>query len=527
MAPTQRPVWLWFARYVRTIVGGFAALGWTIAIWTAEPARGPDSLAELRRELLAHATQPRFAHAQWGMHVVSLDTGRTLFSANGDKLFLPASTTKLFTAALALDTLGPDFRIRTSVYATSAPDIRGVLKGDLVLYGRGDPSLDVAAAGGDWDRVLAPLVEPLVACGLKTVQGDLRADESFFREARIGSGWEYDDLQWYYGAEVSALTVNDNAVEVVVRPGPRVGTLAQVFLFPSTRYVVLSNAVQTAAAGSPRRLIVKRDPEANRVTVRGAMPLDSRSASESVAVRHPAGWLGRELEQALARRGITVRGRVVTVTNAGSPDQGGANGRLVELASLSSPPLRDLLPRMMKPSQNLHAQLLLLQAGARQPVGEDAADRTSEQAGLAALSAFLAKAGLDVAEVRLEEGSGLSRHNLVTPRALVELLRFMRSHPHAAVFRDSLPVAGVDGTLRTRFRGTSAEGNLRAKTGSLSQVNTLAGYVQTAAGEGLVFALMLNNYAGAPDGRPGRMELDELAVLLAGLAQHTRDAPPD
>jgi D-alanyl-D-alanine carboxypeptidase/D-alanyl-D-alanine-endopeptidase (penicillin-binding protein 4) len=188
--------------------------------------------------------------------------------------------------------------------------------------------------------------------------------------------------------------------------------------------------------------------------------------------------------------------------------------------------LRELLPRMMKPSQNLHAQLFLLQVGARQPPGEDT-ERTTEQAGLEALAAFVVKAGLGAGEARFEEGSGLSRHNLVTPRALVALLQFMRRHPHADVFLESLPVAGVDGTLRTRLRGTPAEGNLRAKTGSLSLVNTLAGYVTTAAGERLAFALLLNNYAGGPEDRPGRTELEELAVMLASLREHTRDAPAD
>ena len=181
---------------------------------------------------------------------------------------------------------------------------------------------------------------------------------------------------------------------------------------------------------------------------------------------------------------------------------------------------------MMKSSHNLHAQLLLLQVGAA-PSADGEGEQTSEQAGLAVLPAFLAKAGLGVGEARIEEGSGLSRHNLVTPRALVGLLEYMRRHPHANVFLESLPVAGVDGTLRTRLRGTPAEGNLRAKTGSLSQVSTLAGYVNTAAGEPLAFALLLNNYAGGPDDRPGRAELDDLAVMLASLRQHTRDAPAD
>jgi D-alanyl-D-alanine carboxypeptidase/D-alanyl-D-alanine-endopeptidase (penicillin-binding protein 4) len=255
------------------------------------------------------------------------------------------------------------------------------------------------------------------------------------------------------------------------------------------------------------------------VHVRGSLPAGARAASQAVSVRRPALWFGEEFKQALQRRGIPVRGRVRVVDAPPEPPLSPPTNRWVELGACESAPLRELLPRMLKPSQNLHAQLWLLHAGATlAPAGPE---ETSEQAGRRALNAFLARAGIPAGEVRLEEGSGLSRHNVVTPRALVRLLEFMTRHPHAEVFRAALPVAGVDGTLRLRLRGTPAEGNLRAKTGSLDLVNTLAGYVTSAAGEPLVFALLLNHYAGGE--RPGRAELDEIAAWLAGLRQHSRE----
>lgn len=483
----------------------------------AEP--GPPTVAALRERIQGHVTQPRFARAHWGIHVVSLETGRVLFTANSDKWFIPASTAKLFTGALALDVLGPDFRIRTSLYATAPPDARGVLAGDLRLYGRGDPGFVVAEAAGDWDRALAPLVDAAVRAGIKQVQGTLVADASYFRGPAIGSGWEYDDLTWYYGAEVSTLSVNNNAVEVVARPGARPGLPAEVFLFPSTPFVVVSNRLQTVAAGGPRRVNLWRDPRANVVHARGTLPVDARPLRETVAVREPARWFGEEFKRALRRRGIEVRGPVRVVDGSAADPAGAAPARWLELGGCDSAPLRELLPRMLKPSQNLHAQLWLLLAGTTlAPAGPD---ETGEQAGLRALAAFLQRAGLPAGEVRFEEGTGLSRHNMVTPRALVHLLRYMTGHPHAAVFREALPVAGVDGTLRTRLRGTPAEGNLRAKTGSLDLVSTLAGYVTTAAGEPLAFALLLNQYAGGE--RPARAELDDIAAWLAGLGQHTRE----
>lgn len=502
------------------------AATWLVALSLAAffaPAaeNGPETVATLRERIFTHVSQPRFARAYWGIHVVSLETGRVLFTANADKWFVPASTAKLFTAALVLDVLGPDFRVRTSVYADARPDAAGTLAGDLRLFGRGDPGFNVAAAGGDWDRALAPLVEAVVRAGVRQVRGGLLADASFFRGPAIGSGWEQADLGWYYAAEVSALSMNNNAVEVVARPAARPGLPAEVFLYPSTHYVSVSNRLLTVAAGSPRRVVLHRDPQANVVHARGTLPVGGRVASQAVAVRRPALWFGEEFKRALQRRGVTVRGRVRVVDAAPESLTSPLTNRGVELGACESAPLRELLPAMLKPSQNLHAQLWLLQAGAAGPVEPD---ETSEQAGLRALAAFLQRAGIAAGEVHLEEGSGLSRHNAVTPRALVRLLEFMARHPHAAVFREALPVAGVDGTLRLRLRGTPAEGNLRAKTGSLDLVHTLAGQVTSTAGEPLVFALLLNQYAGGAPDRPARSELDDVAVWLAGLRQHSRES---
>ncbi len=509
-------------------VARLAALAGSCCLWAllalGAEREGPPTLEAWRDQLLKRATEPRFAQAHWGIHVVSLETGRTLFSANGDKLFIPASTTKLFTGALALDRLGPDFRIRTSVYAAASPDRHGVLKGDLVLFGRGDPSFNVASAGGDLDQALKRLVEPLKATGVKVVTGDLVADESFFRGSHVGSGWEHDDLHWYYGAEASALGLNDNAVDVVIRPASRAGLLAEAFLFPSTRYLSLSNTVRTGPAGAVTRTEVQREKSSKRIGVRGSIAADSRPVTESISVPDPTAWFAWEFRHALERQGITVRGQ--TRVRDAEEAQDGTNrvDAAVELAGTWSAPLSQLLPRMMKPSQNLQAQLWLLQVGAAQaPSGER--NSTSEAAGAQAMAAFVADMGIAAAEVRIHEGSGLSRHNLVTPRALTTLLEVMRRGPHAQVWLDSLPVAGVDGTLRSRMRGTPAERNVRAKTGSLSTVATLAGYLTTAAGEPVVFAFMLNHYAPGSQERLPRAELDDLAVLLAGLRQHSRDVP--
>jgi D-alanyl-D-alanine carboxypeptidase/D-alanyl-D-alanine-endopeptidase (penicillin-binding protein 4) len=510
------------------LLAGVAALG--------QPAPGaspPANLAELRERLTAHFSQPRFAAAHWGVQIVSLDTGKLLFSHNAGKLFLPASNAKLYTGALALDRLGPDFRLRTSLYAKRRPNRFGALRGDLIIYGRGDPTLAARYSDGDLDKALAPLADAARKAGLKRVQGDLVAEESFFTGPPLGAGWEWDDLQYYYGAEVSALSINDNAVEVVVKPGLQAGQPAAVTVQPAMSYLALSNRTETIAAGGKRDLRFARPLSRNVLFISGQVPLGDAGQTETISVHRPAQWFGQCLRDSLRRRGITVTGRVRATDWPERQTSPLDLGKLTELGAVESPPLREILGRMMKPSQNLYAQLLLLQVGAKgeadaagpatAPAGlppggnRRAVQPTHEEAGLHALEAFLRQAGIAKGEVRLQEGSGLARRDLVSPAATVKLLQFMARHRWAEIFRDALPVAGVDGTLRSRMKDTLAAGNAQAKTGTLSGVHALSGYVTTAAKERLAFAIMLNNYYGADVDHPARADLDAVVVMLAGL----------
>jgi D-alanyl-D-alanine carboxypeptidase/D-alanyl-D-alanine-endopeptidase (penicillin-binding protein 4) len=491
----------------------------------------PSNLAELRARLGEHVNQARFAAAQWGVAVVSLDTGKPLFGWNAGKLLVPASTAKLFTAALALDRLGPDFRARTSLYVALRPSDAGVLRGDLVLYGRGDPAIAARFSSGDLGRALGPLAERLAAAGVKRIQGDLVADDTFFAGPPHGTGWEWDDLVYGYGAEVSALTLNDNALEVQVRPAARVGQPALLGLSPATDFLTIRNRTSSAPAGTPRALRFHRSPDRNILVVSGSIPLNDSGYTESISVHQPARWFGLELKRALVQHGIALTGRVRA--SDGLEDRvarPGANG-LIELAGQDSPPLRELLGMMLKPSQNLHAQLLLLQVGARaaqtsgvaareaHPASDSdgAAAPSTEALGLRALQSFCREAGVDPGEVLLEEGAGLSRRDLLTPAALVKLLEFMDKHPHGKVFREALPLAGAEGTLKDRMTDTPAAGNVRAKTGTLSRVHGLAGYVTTLARERLAFALLLNQYQAPAGGPAPRADLDAIVVMLAGL----------
>ena len=475
-------------------------LGALLLLAPGAHAAAPD----LAERLLAQVSQPRFEAARWGVQVVSLATGRTLFEHNARQFFVPASTLKLFTSALALDALGPGYRIRTSLYGPGQP-VAGVLRGDLVLYGRGDPSLLQRWRGGPTvPDALEELAAQVAAAGVRTVAGDLVGDDSFFATAPYGSGWEAGDLDRPFGAEVSALSIHDNTVDLRIYPGPAAGAPCFLFPMPGLGLLPLDNRTRTAADGPA--LQAHRELGASPIQVTGTLAPGAPPLQLTVPLHDPALVGAQLLRRALLRHGVAVTGQVRSIHARPAPLDPAA---LAELAHLASPPLAQLVRQTLKDSLNLNAQLLLLQAGLQGPPGLPA-----EQRGLAALDAFLRRAGLEPREVLAEEGSGLSRKNLVTPRAVVALLRHMAQD---APFTDALPVAGVDGTLRQRLLGTAAQGVLRAKTGTMRYNHALSGYVTTAAGEPLAFAILLNNYrydpttgATTPQG-----EVDALAAMLA------------
>ncbi|HXP59677.1 MAG TPA: D-alanyl-D-alanine carboxypeptidase/D-alanyl-D-alanine-endopeptidase, partial [Dongiaceae bacterium] len=484
--------------------------------------RIPHSEAELQERLAGLLSEPRFEAAQWGVKIVSLDTGKTLFEQNPGKLFSPASNAKLYTVALALDRLGPDYRIRTSLYAKTRPDPGGTLEGDVVVYGRGDPTINARLHGGDSLKALEPLAAALTNAGVKRIAGDLIGDASFFRGPEFGSGWAWDDQEHDYGAEISSLTINNNTLGVLVRPGERVGAPCRLTLMPATGYLALSNRTETVPKGQRRAVSLYRLPNENVVYAFGQTPLEDPGSAEEVTLHNPAGLFIAFFGEALARHGITVSGRLRTLNWLDRQADPLYCSRMVELGALESPLLRDLAREVLKPSQNLYADLLLAHLGESQRTAATPAGRTSEDLGISQLDAFLAQAGVKGGEVFFNEGSGLSRENLTTPNATVALLRFMSRHPCGKIFLEALPIAGVDGTLKGRMRNTPAAGKVRAKTGSLRWATSLSGYVTTAAGERLAFCLMLNRYHSADPARPARAEVDAIAVMLAGLTARSQ-----
>ena len=321
------------------------------------------------------------------------------------------------------------------------------------------------------------------------------------------------DLQWWYGAEVSALTVNDNSVDLSVKPGARVGDPCRITIGPDTSAVTIVDRTKTSDRGTTRELSVHRPLGQNTIEIRGTMPLDDRGLTASLAVSRPALVFVTMLRTALERRGVVFTGNVRTLDAQARADGNPLPvSTLVEIATRQSPPLSVVAAQTLKPSQNLYAELILRALGKATSANQK---QTSEEAGIAAVKDFIARAGVAPDRLVMRDGSGLSRANLVTAEATTQLLVYMNLHRTGPVFREALPVAGLDGTLRNRMKGTPAQNNVRAKTGTLGTATSLSGYVFSASGERLVFSLMINNPPRDTD--PRANFTDAIAVLLASF----------
>jgi serine-type D-Ala-D-Ala carboxypeptidase/endopeptidase (penicillin-binding protein 4) len=491
---------------------------------TVKPAAGaPKTVEELRARIQDVLRHPDLAPSQMSVKVASLDTGRTLYEENAGKLLHPASNMKSYTVAAALDRLSPDYRFKTSAYVPAMPDASGTVRGDLIIYGRGDPTFAASFNNGDYHKAIDDFAARIAAAGVRKIEGNIIGDESYFTGVRLGYGWEWDDLQWYYGAEVSALTVNDNALDLFVRPGMEVGSQAVVTTGPVTPLITIVNRATTSPQGTKRDITVVRPLGTNTLEITGSVPLGLDATDKgligSIAVPNPALVFVYMLRSSLASKGVSITGQSQTIDARGRASLPLRTDALVEIASVQSPPLSVIAAQTLKPSQNLYTELILRTLGRAFPPTAIAPSppRTSADDGIEAVKSFLRGAGIEPRGNFVQaDGSGLSRHNYITANGTTQLLTFMSTHRYAAAFRDALPIAGVDGTLRTRMRGTPAANNLRAKTGTIGGVASLAGYVTSAAGERLVFAIILNNYPQESSSR--RSHIDAIAVLLASFA---------
>ncbi len=461
--------------------------------------------------------QPDVARGFWGIEAVSLATGRTLFTYNADKLFTPASNTKLFTTAAAMALIGADYKFRTTVETTGSLDRYGRLSGDVVVVGRGDPNLSgrvlpytahpQPVPGTTPVHVLEELADQVVQKGVRFVDGDVVGDDSFFAFQRYGEGWAQEDMSREWGAPVSALTINDNVQFVSIMPGDRPGEKAFISITPFPDYYQLDNRIMTTPAGTgPRNVTIGREPGSKLLTLWGTIPADDPGFHESLAIDDPADFVARLFRTMLEQRGVTIYGRArakhlelanlstFTVTATASAGGGdiprGAPPAVpaLVLGTYTSQPLIQDLSVINKISQNLHAELML------RLLGREKGTAGTIEAGSEVVRGFLSQADIRSDEYVFFDGSGLSRQNLVTPHAIVKLLLYVDKQPWGAQFADTLPVGGTDGTLAERFRTTVAAGRVQGKTGSLDHVNALSGYATTGTGDRIAFSVMCNNH---------------------------------
>jgi D-alanyl-D-alanine carboxypeptidase/D-alanyl-D-alanine-endopeptidase (penicillin-binding protein 4) len=479
--------------------GAFCAL---IALWTMQFAvaqekgsREKVSLAQARfawrvETLLAAAPLDK---GEWGLMVVDAENGATLYEKNANDYFLPASNMKLLTTALALDTLGPEFRFRTTVEANGTLAQDGKLSGDLILVGRGDPNLsnrkfpyeNKEEFDGPPEKALAELADAIAARGVKEISGDVVGDDSYFPRERYPDGWEIDDMVWEYGAAISAIVVDDNTVTLTLTPGEKAGGVVTAEAEPPTHEFVVENLVTTIGAKEKADLRLAREPAGDKVVVSGVMPAGSAPRKLVLAIQEPPLHAANLLAQLLKDRGIKIGG---TVRAMHDPDPA-APSRTV-LAEHLSIPLKDSVKLVNKISQNLHTEVLLRTAARQQ--GRWATPEDLQKFP----EAFYAKAGITEGDVIQTDGSGLSRHDLVTPRALVALLEYAQKQPWFPDYLASLPVAGEDGTLNERMKEPPLARKIHAKTGSVTHVRTLSGYAETPGGRKLIFSFLSNNQGG-------------------------------
>ncbi|MFB9473353.1 D-alanyl-D-alanine carboxypeptidase/D-alanyl-D-alanine-endopeptidase [Nonomuraea salmonea] len=469
-----------------------AALAWASGPSSPAVALDPSvGVADLTQDINQILSDSRLTIARAGVVVKSAETGEELYATDAGKLLIPASNTKLFTSAAAAETLGLDYRFPTTVLSTGRK-AGAVLTGDLVLRGTGDPTM----LAEDYEALAAQVAK----AGVKVVTGKLVADDTWFDGQRLGNDWAWDDETAYYAAPISALTASPDrdydAGSVVVSVSASGGKV-KVTTTPETDYLKIVNK---ATVGDQTNVLIERQHGTRTVVITGTV---AGSYQEWVAVDDPTAYAASLFRKGLSKHGVKV---------LGPTEAGAAPASAKKLAEHESMPLGELLVPFMKLSNNIHAEILT------KAMGREVSDQGTWSAGLKVTTDFAKANGVELLNMR--DGSGLSRRDGFSPASIVQLLSSVRGKPWFSTWYESLPIAGnsdrfTGGTLRSRMQGTPAANNVHAKTGSLTGVTALSGYVTSADGEPLIFSIMLNQYLS---GSPKDIE-DKIAVRLAQFSR--------
>jgi D-alanyl-D-alanine carboxypeptidase/D-alanyl-D-alanine-endopeptidase (penicillin-binding protein 4) len=470
-----------------------------------EPAR---SLDQLHAAIAQKFDDPEFENAYWGVMIKSLKTGETVYARNENKMFMPASNMKLFTSASAMKVLGPDYRYTTRLVSNGGIS-DSVLSGDIIIVGNGDPTISGRYNEGKVTETFEQWADSLKALGIKEIAGNVIGDDNCFDDGYYGTGWSADYETDYYAAQFSGISFNDNCVDLRIVPSATIADICSVFVVPNTGYVSIINQTVTAPVeDSVNDITFQRKRGTNVIYIRGSISQGKEPWTESVAIDNPTLYTVTVLKEILASKGITVRGAAVDIDDmTDTLDYGDS----LHLASFTSVPYSVIVRTINKPSQNFYAEQVFRTMGKeRFGIGKSGNGRN-------AAYSVLSQWGVDTVRLRYADGSGLSRLNLITPKDIVSILSGIRGEgeKYFLPFYESLPIAGVDGTIRNRMKGTAAEGNVHAKTGSIGYVRSLSGYVTGLDGEMFAFSIIANHYT-VPTRLAERIQND-VCVMLANF----------
>ena len=471
-----------------------------------------DSVDSLRQDLDRIFSKEGFEQSIWGVHVESISRNEVIYTQNNRTLLIPASNQKLLVAAAILDALGPDFQFQTELLA-GGPIENGVLKGPLIVRGGGDPSIGGRFHGGDRLSIFKQWSRALKEKGIRQIDGDIIGDDNLFDDIPYGKGWQWDDLPYWFAAEISALSFNDNCMDLIIQPGKSVNTPAVCITAPPTDYIEIINRTQTVSQRPKQRdemkeMLYRRSNDGRTVIIEGPVLLNQERFQEYVTVPNPTLFTVTVLTDVLRKEGIDVTGKPMDVDELEKPLPAET---LKSLFVHNSPPLSDLLTVLLQRSQNLYAEMFLKYLG-RKKIGEG-----STEAGARAVGAYLKRLGIPDKEYDIADGSGLSREDLVTPSALCALLKGIAQGKNAEIFRNCLPVAGESGTLRGRMGDGPTAGRVWAKTGKINGVRALSGYIESREKELFVFSFIVNNYQTA--GKSAAYVQDEACKRIAAFSR--------
>ena len=447
------------------------------------PKYSYSTVSELWEQLDDIFDDPNFNNSFWGVVIQSLVTGEYFYKNNEDKLLIPASNLKLFTTSSGLILLGPEYKYKTNVFSNGKVD-GNALMGDLIIQGRGDPTISGRFSEGNIYKTFEDWADSLLARGIDEIRGNIIGDDNLFDDKGLGNGWEWDYESSWFAAPSSALSFNDNCVDMTVVP-TEIGKPAKINMSPSTKYVILINNVKTVKNDSLTSIDYYRERGTNVITVSGTVKHNTDSFKLYVTVNNPTQYFVVVLKDVLEKKGISVKGYPIDIDDL---PEGVDYAKCNLMFSTSSVPLKDIIKVINKNSQNFYAEQLL------KTIGLEKGNFGSVETGLKYERQVLQEMGINPDNTSIVDGSGLSHSNLVTPKQIVSLLNYMYKSQYYVPFYNSLPIAGVDGSLANRMKKSKAEGKIRAKTGFIGGVRSLSGYAFTGDNEPVAFTLIANNF---------------------------------